>query len=420
LIVRDREKMGALPSAGALRACIQEFLMGAERRERLMDYYQGRHAIEDSRRASGMPNHRLVHGFPRYIATMAAGYLTGCPVEYEAEDGQKAALEAVLKEYERCAADNVDAELARYASILGRGVELVFADSGARPRMAALDPRRAFVVYDDTVEHAPLLGVRLLPVLRDDGGEAGWKIEVYTDSEVLEYSAAGLGEVGGLKKRRPHFFGGVPMVEYWNGEDEKGDFEGVLKLIDAYDRLQSSRMNDKQQFVDALLLLYGCSMEPDENGRSPAQQLREDKVLALPDADARAEWLCKQLNEADTEVFKKSLAADIHKLSMVPDLSDEQFGGNVSGVAMRYKLLGMEQLTAIKERWFREALRQRLKLFAHFMSMRGEKELETEKVRMIFKRALPVNELERVEALNALKGLIPDEELTRRAEKLNG
>lgn len=223
-----------------------------------------------------------------------------------------------------------------------------------------------------------------------------------------------------MLSRQAHFFGGVPMIEYWNGEDERGDFEGVLTLIDAYDRLQSDRLNDKQQFVDALLLLYGCTMETDARGRQPGQQLREDKVLVLPDADAHAEWLYKQLSETDTEVLKRALSADIHKLSMVPDLSDERFGTNVSGVAMRYKLLGLEQLTRVKERWFREALRQRLKLFAKFLEVRGGKQLDVDRVRMTFTRSLPADDLDQARAIQALAGVVPEDVLRQRAMRMDG
>ena len=262
------------------------------------------------------------------------------------------------------------------------------------------------------------MGVRLVQTRDALGAADGWETQVYTDREIMTFAGPAPGDAGVLKSRRKHFFGGVPMVEYWNGEDERGDFEGVLTLIDAYDRLQSDRVNDKSQFVDALLLLYGCTMETDERGRTPGQQLREDKLLMLPDSDARAEWLSKQLSETDAEVLKRALAADIHKLSMVPDLSDERFGGTQSGVAMRYKLLGLEQLTGIKERWFREALRQRMKLFAAFLEMRGAPGLDVERVRMVFTRSLPVNGLEEAETLGALKGLVDDEVLRQRAEKL--
>ena len=80
---------------------------------------------------------------------------------------------------------------------------------------------------------------------------------------------------------------------------------------------------------------------------------------------------------------------------MVPDLSDEHFAGNVSGVAMKYKLLGLEQLTRVKERWFREALRSRLERFSGFLALRGEAELDVCAVKMIFTRALPSEESER-------------------------
>ena len=85
-----------------------------------------------------------------------------------------------------------------------------------------------------------------------------------------------------------------------------------------------------------------------------------------------------------------------------------------------YKLLGLEQLTRIKERWFREALRQRLRAYAAFLACRGEAILDPEMVRMVFTRALPVNELETAQTLNALSGILPGEELEKRAMNMAG
>jgi len=94
---------------------------------------------------------------------------------------------------------------------------------------------------------------------------------------------------------------------------------------------------------------------------------------------------------------------------MVPDLSDEHFSGNASGVAMRFKLLGLEQLVKIKERWFREGLRSRLRLFASFLAMRGGAAIDADAVQITFKRRLPVNEVEVAQMLGALEGLVPKE-----------
>ena len=43
----------------------------------------------------------------------------------------------------------------------------------------------------------------------------------------------------------------VPIVRYKNNDERMGDYERVLTLIDAYDRLQSDRIDDKDQFIDA-------------------------------------------------------------------------------------------------------------------------------------------------------------------------
>ncbi|MBQ3575058.1 MAG: phage portal protein [Clostridia bacterium] len=422
MIIRPRcDFPEGIPDASLLESCLKEHLTGVDRLGRLRAYYDGRHAIRNRRRSAGQPNNRIAHGFTRYIATMAAGYLIGNPVSYESEE-QENALAVLLREYSAGAVDSVDAELARDASIYGKGVELIYADENARPRASSLDPRDAFVVYDDSVENRPLLGMYLMPWRMPDGRLLGYLVYVYTGENIITYRMKSLTQPD-MKRPCgviPHYFGCVPLIEYWNDEDEKGDFEGVMDLIDAYDLLQSDRMNDKQQFVDALLVLYGCSLETDASGRSPGQQLREDKALSLPDCDAHAEWLCKQLNEADTEVLRSAIKSDIHKMSMVPDLTDEHFAGNSSGVAMRYKLLGLEQLTRIKERWFREALRQRLRAYAAFLACRGEAILDPEKVRMVFTRALPVNELETAQTLNALAGILPAEELERRAMNMAG
>ena len=115
----------------------------------------------------------------------------------------------------------------------------------------------------------------------------------------------------------------------------------------------------------------------------------------------------KQSDEAGAEVLRQALREDIHKMSLVPDLTDESFAANASGVAMRYKLLGLEQLTATKERWFREGLRSRMRLFARFLAVLARANLNPETVQMTFTRALPVNETEVAQMVAQLSGIAP-------------
>lgn len=404
-------------SDGLLRGILEEFLAGAERRQRLRDAYENKRAISRRQRDAGMPNHRLAHGYGRYITTMASGYLLGKPVQYQAED--EAGLKPVLEAYGAADIDSVDAELAKNASIYGRGVEMLYADEWARPRTASVSPESAFVVYDASVAARPWLGVHFAPCR--EPGFSGYTLTVATAEELRLYRVQNLIQRQyGAPEVRMHFFGGVPVIEYWNDESETGDFEQVLSLMDAYDLLESDRVNDKEQFVDAMLVITGARMEVDERGRTPGQQLREDRLLYLPDREAGAAYLSRVMEESQVEVLRKALREDIHKFSMVPDLTDEQFAGNSSGVAMKFKLLGLEQLVRIKERWFREALRERLRRFSSFLSAQGAPALDADAVQCIFTRSLPVNDLEISQILLNYSELVPHEQLLEQVPFLKG
>jgi SPP1 family phage portal protein len=418
MITRDKALLvGGAPTQELLRSVIKEFQNDASRRDRLLKYYQREHDICNRTRAAGLPNNKLVHDFPGYIVSMATGYLVGNAVGYS-DEKQEEALRGVLEAYKRDSVDSVDSEIATDASVFGVGVEICYAGQDSKPHTSKLDRRNAFVVYDDTVEHTPLFGVQWMSTVKADGTANGFKAWVYTPTSRIPYQGSTIESLAETGAVEAHYFGIVPIVEYWNNPRESGDFEPVMTLIDAYDGLQSDRINDKQQFVDALLILYGVSglqdSEDPEDERTAGQRIHDEGVLQFPEADkGKAEWLTKQLTESDVEVLKDAVKSDIHKFSMVPDLTDQEFAGNSSGVAMKFKLLGLEQLTKTKERWFREGLRWRLRLFSNFLGVKGASRLDADTVSMTFTRSLPVNDLEIAQTVQTLQGIVPDEILLK-------
>lgn len=58
--------------------------------------------------------------------------------------------------------------------------------------------------------------------------------------------------------------------------------------------------------------------------------------------------MVKNLNHEALGQLESNLRRSILQLSMTPDLGDEHFAGNTSGVALQYKLWGIEQVRASK------------------------------------------------------------------------
>jgi len=125
-----------------------------------------------------LPNNRLSHAFARYIVTVASGYLAGGSVQYTAGDENAAGLEELQRAYAHADCQSVDMELAKCASLYGRGVELIYSGCDTRARSCALDPRSAFVVYDESAAHLPLFGVSLRPVQGESGVMQGFEAQV--------------------------------------------------------------------------------------------------------------------------------------------------------------------------------------------------------------------------------------------------
>ena len=135
------------------------------------------------------------------------------------------------------------------------------------------------------------------------------------------------------------------------------------------------------------------------------KRLKKKKLMELPDG-SKAEYLTRTFDENGVEILKKALEQDIHKYSHIPCMSDESFGGNVSGVAMEFKLIGMENITKVKSRYYRKGLRKRLKILCGWLSLKNNVSIDPNKIRIDFTRGLPKNNLEISQIVSNLWGKV--------------
>lgn len=389
-----------------LAKLIEKHQTAHDRYNRLHDYYIGEHAVKNRQKVSkDTANNKIICNHAKYITDMIQSYLTGNAVTYSASEDYD--IEALKNAYLEQDIASIDSTLVKSMSIYGRAYELIYSDEQSKPRSLKLSPQNAFVCYSQSAMEKPVFGVYYYKRYDLDGYCKGVVCQVYTDTQIFTYKSntdswAGMSLEGIVR----HYFGAVPLIEYRNNEERQGDFEQLISLIDAYNILQSDRVNDKEQFVDAFLFLVNCDIDDEQ-----ARKLRRERIL-MGYEGASAEYLSKVLNEADIKVLRDDIKDDIHRLSHVPDLSDESFGNNLSGVAIKYKLLGFEQHVKNKERNFARALRQRFELYNTFLALKScMQTVPTHRVEIVFTYNLPANELEVAQMISYLQGLASNETL---------
>lgn len=379
-----------------------------ERLKELENYYIGNHNIKKREKVDILKNNKIVVNHAKYITDTNVGYLLGNPVDYQVscENGQPLYdIQPILDAYKKQTINDLDMEIAKDASIFGYQHEYIYINENAEPRSCIIDNNNAIIVYDDTVEHKKLFGLIYRPIYEGNIFKY-WDIIYVDDKQEVHYKSSNkrLTKQG---ESRPHAFEAVPLICYKNNPELLGDFEPVISLIDAYNLLQSDRLNDKEQLVDAILCMYGMDFDVDQ-----ADMLKESRMLANIPSDGKVEYLIKTLHEGDVDILRQTIENDIHKISMVPNMSDVNFVGNSSGVAIRYKLLAFEQNIKNKERYMEKGLMERFQLYNNFLVKISKMQpVPVEEVDAVFKRNLPSNDFETSQMINNLSDHLCNETL---------
>lgn len=326
------------------------------RYKELREAYESKHKILNApAKPKYKPDNRIVVNFPKYITDTFEGFFIGNPIKTVADDEAVADYVERLDRYND--QDDNNAELSKLGSLFGKGFELYFMDEHSEQCITYMSPEVAFMVYDDSIVEEPLFFVRRWT--DRDGNEYGC---AYSRTAYREFTVS-----GGLRWNgedwEPHYFDGVPATEFMQNEERQGIFEPILSMVNAYNKAISEKANDVDYFADAYLKILGALIDSED-----IKFIRDTRVLNLTGEDAEkivAEFMDKPSNDTAQENLLNRLEQLIYQISMVANISDENFGTS-SGIAMKYKLQAMSNLAKTKQRKFTSGMNRRYKLlFSH-------------------------------------------------------
>ena len=380
--------------------------------QRLEDYYTGKHDILLRRpKRKDDPCNNIVCNYAKYITDVGSGFLIGEPISYQSEDSD---LTDLLEWYRKAEVDVQDSDNAEDQSIYGVAYELVYmsSDDSPTPKTASIHPSQGFVIYNNTVELLPIAGVYYHET-RDTVTQQvnGYDAEISTDKQYIRFHLTVDYALDGEVTTEGNPFGMVTLIEIYNNRFLQGDFEQLISLIDGYNKQQSNRVDDKEAFVNSLMVLKGQTLGYSDGERSETyKDIKENGVMELtPESDVS--FLTRQADQQGDQLLAESIAKDIHKFSYIPDLTDEHFAANVSGIAMQFKLWGLLQLMKKKERYTKKGLRHRIKLFSAILAIKGKKPVDVEKITITITRNLPKNLVELAQVIANLSGICSNETL---------
>ena len=354
--------------------------------------------VEKQRLLKDSLNNIIIAGYPRYITILNSGCFMSSEVKYNVN--KEIDIQPVLDSYKKQTILKTDKSNVRKGSKYGRCYELTYSDTLAQIKTKSLSPKNAFIVRANNLEEKELFGVYYFET------NGIYTIYTFTDKHISYGKCKSLS----LKQYAPeieeHYFGEVPLIEIMNNEECMGDYESVISLINAYNIITSNDVDNIEEFVDAILMLFGADLDNDQ-----LKLLRETRGLNLPEG-SKAEYLTKVLDEVGINSALDRLRKDIHKFSFTPDMGDENFAGNSSGVALDYKLLPFIISLKDKEAFYKEALKKRFRLYNNFLNIKENmKIVPLEEIEIKMALTFPKNDYEISQIISNLSGHITNQTL---------
>ena len=382
-----------------LNKMINKFNLDVEPKlKKYKNYYDGIQAILNKTYSdASKPCNRTIINYCKNIADSYCGYLASPGyISYRSEQDIEDIMN-ILK-YNDYQAE--DSDFLLNALVYGKAAELMYIDLEGKVRFRQINPTQCFAIFDDSLTGDLLYFVRIYEASDWDDTNI-YNVDVYSDYDIKHYTMSG--ENGNLVfvSEEPHYFSQCP-ANVFALPDEKSIFDCILSLQDAANEVLSSEIDDYTAFCDAYLALTGMDADSED-----IVSMKENRVLILPEG-ASATWLTKNASDAQVENIVKRIHDSIYRIAACPDFSSETFVGGVSsGIAIRYRLTGMETRAAKICAEMKKALQRRIEIISGIASLKLGEEVFTD-IDIEFKRNIPEDLSSTINLINTLKGTVSD------------
>ena len=398
--------------------------------------YEGKHKILKKKPAdANKPCNRLVNDFFGQTIDNTVGYFLGNPVilNYTEPVEKKTSPEpndvgVDIEQIEDTAVQDfldymvIDNDMAdtiiewgKEAMIKGLSHLLVYQNEESKTKVMRVSPEDMILVYKNSSTKELQYAIRLYDIDTEDTDKTTHYAEVYSVGKMELFKSVDGGTSTNGKGREfasyeyvgeePLIYDRIPVCTMYNNEEQMSDLEKIETLVNDYDKVLSDVSNEFEAFRNAYLMLKNMVA-----GNDSIQKLKDEGIVEVME-NGDMKFITKEIQTEALENHLNRLEKNIHKFSAVPDLSDENFAGNLSGVAIRFKLFGLETKCIIKERKMEKALRDFVRILSVPIRVETGHEIDIVNLKVEFTRNVPNNLTEIVDTVTKLDGKVDKETL---------
>lgn len=284
-------------------------------------------------------------------------YSIGRNLNYISHTGDDKIVEAIRLNLANWKEDH-DSNLFKNMLIYTQAYELYYINMDAEFSSRVISPRHG-IAYVDNYDNV----IFFLHIFRQPYDTKIY-VDIYTESEIIHCDEV----FNEISPRNSHPFGQVP-VGITNLSDEgwlNSIYHKCKGLQDAYEQNLSDCSQEIGEFRNSYLILNNLSLQNDD-----LAEMKKKGIILTKGKEGTATWLEKNANDAFLQNTLQTIEDKLYQVSCHLNHNDK-ISSNVSSLAIRAKLIALEEKCRLNEKAFSNCIKTRLKmLFAYLKNLKG-------------------------------------------------
>ena len=386
-----------------LRKCKQDFDMMLPTYMKMQRYYDGKtDALEKYQMITKRANTKVKCNFIQKFINEEASYCCGNKITYSSHSNNQNVIEDLRINFKHWK-EKYNKELCKQSLIFNEAYELYYIDTDGLFNSLICTPLNSYILQDDFGNTK--LFIRFFTKKFDDTHTL--YADVFTDTDVSYYTIIGdiFTPITGLKTES-NVFGKVPVSVVSIGSMYESLFSVLKGLQDGYETNLSDMVNEISDFRNAYLAFKNCKIDDttkDENGKTDLDKMKELGVMNLPGEKADAKWLIKEINDSFVQNTLNTMEDKMYQLASHIN-NNEKLVSNTSSLALRNRLIGLEEKCNNNIQALIDAIKVRLQFLFIYLKIKQNKNYDWKDVDIKIVPNIPTDDLMVSQIISQLNG----------------
>lgn len=375
-----------------LRDCYDDYNRTKSEYFKAYDYYIGNcDSIKNYKMITERSNNKCCVNYIKKFVKEEVSYSLGNTINYISKSDDKNIINSIDYQITSLWKSNHDIQLANKMILFGEAYEIYYLNSDGEFKSKIVDPRFGYV-YEDELGNI-ILFMHMFKKQFDKTNRT--YVDVYLKDRILHYDDTFSREIS---PETPHLFSEVPVGIARISDSGIYDtlYKDIQGLQDAYITNLSDISNEISDFRNAYLTITGVELTEDQ-----AKLMKKNGILQIPNEDGKVNWLVKTINDSFIQNTLSTLEDKMYELTSHIN-HNVNLASNVSGVALRSRLIALEQRCSINQKAFENLLRKRLKLLFKLLVIRYGTQFDYKDVKIKFTPNIPVDDQANAQIISQL------------------